>query len=124
MNQTDLIARLRAHYSDRMLSLPDRRSFILTGPTASQTLTLEIGDDAVRIFVSRIVHAEACDEATDVANVMSVIDALANGRADELYGRSPSGDHGFLGHEVFVGDETRILRIDEGAEIIHRCHLR
>lgn len=58
MTVSELASELNRKYPGRVFLLADQRTFLLTGATASRTLTIETGDDAVRISAGRIVHAE------------------------------------------------------------------
>jgi hypothetical protein len=115
---SDLIRELNHRYPGRVVLLEDQRTVLLTGPTASRTLTMEMGDDAVRISVGRIVHAEVFEGADDLPHVTAIIDALLDGRAEELFGSTGTGVVGFIGYRNGVLGAP-VTRMDEGAEILH-----
>lgn len=122
MNVADVIDLVRRDVAMPTQVLEDGRTVVLPDPAASRTLVLEIGDDAVRVSVGRIVHAEVCEEPADVSNVTAIIRALVSGGAKELFGTSPLGVSGYIGYSIAT-PETNILRLDEGAVVTHSADL-
>lgn len=122
MNPQSLASALDSRYPGRLVRLAVERHVILTGPTASRTITLEIGDDVVRLSVGRIVHAEAYEDDGDIEQIVSVINAVDEGGAEELYGTTGGGLNGFIGYRIF-GDGVAVTRLDDHADVVHRATL-
>ncbi|WEK61426.1 MAG: hypothetical protein P0Y60_01295 [Candidatus Microbacterium colombiense] len=123
MTPSDLTTKLRTRYGESVVTIrADARIVLLTAPTASRTLTLELADDSVRIHVARIVHAEPFDDPTDFPQLVAVIDAIRAGGAQELYGSTSSGVTGFIGYTI-SGDHVAYTRLDDDADIVHRATL-
>lgn len=120
MHTGTLATALEARYPGQIIEVDGPRHFILTGPTASRTLTFEVGDDTVRIFVSRLVHGEVYDDDDDVDEIIAVVDAIVSGGATELYGSTAGGVVGFIGYQI-RGDRVAITGLDDAATIVHRA---
>ena len=81
-------------------------------------ITLDIGDDVVRISVGRVARAEAYGDDRDVDQIVSVISAVDDGGVEELDGSNCGGLYGFVGYRI-VGAGVEIMRRDDAAEMKH-----
>lgn len=117
-----LVTELNNKYPDRATLLGDDRTILLAGSTASRTLLLEVGDDAVRISAGRIVHAEVYEEPADLPHVIEIIDAILEGAAEELYGSTGTGVVGFIGYRI-SNVSAPVVRMDEPSKVVHTAKL-
>lgn len=113
---------LNQKYPGRVSLLEDRHTVLLTSPTASKTLIVEVGDDAVRVSAGRILHAEAFEGPDDLPHVIEIINAILDGCAEELFGPASTGVFGFIGYRI-SGARAPVTRLDEDAKIIHTARL-
>lgn len=121
MDDSTITARLRSSFGDDVHSAEGvERCWLISSESASRTIVLEAGDDAVRIQAGRIVDALSLEDCNDLDRIVTLIEAIRAGRAYEYFGYSTEPPFGFIGYEVNAPGLV-VVRVDEGARIIHKA---